>query len=437
MSVCETLAQPEQEYMGVDVSAAAFDSLERAMAIRFGQAPTFFCVDEETAKRRLCGVAQLVMTRQVSTSASFSPMLEEAVDFVMALDEFDRCDYVMSVCEQLHVHAKARYQSAFGDVSEVVILCAESSEKTCWRVLNSDFFPLSPDELALYNRSFSRFLENLAPEFNFSAFTAYVVRQLEIGGDEYLRDLLRAAFESTSPRVLSWLCRDGLYNGRWNSQSTLVTCGNPFGLALLISEGFDLNLPNEYGALPLSCGARTAEMVDALVAAGAKIELLSSDDVPSPVALRRMLQLKPDAIKSKIGWDLLISGTIRHDPVLQLIEAISGFGYPTPSESEVHLATDAMTWALFTFGFTRKRPRSDLYGGNVWFYWRPHCHYVCDSATKECVFVAMLCFKRVCRTLPRDMRNLLLTESFGRSPKMLASRVHVDDEADAMFDSDI
>ncbi len=303
-----------------------------------------------------------------------------------------------------------------GSSGQVVLFRSDASEKSLKRILHSPRagWHLIAERLDLSNASFGELLTAVVPRVDPSVFTAYLregAAEESRGYDcyhQYLESAQRRGLKAASPAVLQWLIREDFYKPAKNRPSTIVSCGNELGLKILIREGYDVNYyDNQRGFSALSYPSRTAKMVDVLLECGAKVELLHGMVPPSVAALRRLLQLRPVETRAKFTGGSILSNC--YEP-LRYAEVMHDFDYPTPDKKRVKDCLGSIPCALFTFGFMNQRP-------HVWHYsdllWRPHMHYAFPQATKDCVETALLCFKRVCPHLPRDMRNLLLVRAFG------------------------
>ncbi len=114
------------------------------------------------------------------------------------------------------------------------------------------------------------------------------------------------------------------------------------------------------------------DVVDALLAAGAKVELLNGLKLPSVKALRRLLQLWPDEIKAKFPAEAILRE--ENLDLLSYVELMREFDYPSPPElaGMEALHTFRVECALFTFGY-RKRPLCpDRHSLGSYLRWRPH-----------------------------------------------------------------
>ncbi len=272
------------------------------------------------------------------------------------------------------------------------------------------------------DESIGEFVEHVmgehGDEFDLNVFNFVLEQERAEGLDDMQRDVQAAAFRCSSAAVLAWLMREGYYNASRNTASSLVTYGNEMGLKLLLGQGFDVNAANEEGEQPLT--QATFEMADVLLRAGAKIERLTGTVLPWVGSLKRMLQFDRVKTMTVFSADVLISLWCRHNDsqwmFLPLLKLMRKFDYPAPDLSRLHpVCQEKLSFALFTFQFTSVRPRrvlsrSQFYGDMLW---RPHTHYACDDSTRARVMTALLCLKRICSRLPRDLRNVLLLKSFG------------------------
>ncbi len=165
---------------------------------------------------------------------------------------------------------------------------------------------------------------------------------------------------------MEWLIDDGLYDAEHNTQDTIVFCRNKRGLRLLIEEGYDpnhiLSMYLHFPFQPLTLGDRTAEMVDALLAVGAKVELLNGEVLPSVAAFRRMMQLRPEETRAVFSSETLMrllarSGSRQREIYrLEWVEMMREFDFPAPDMSGLRDSEGAIAAALFTFKYKNVRP---------------------------------------------------------------------------------
>ncbi len=176
---------------------------------------------------------------------------------------------------------------------------------------------------------FVDFLFSLNKSFSLSFFTSFV-KQHEVakGGDDLRRGSQSEGFRHWDAKILEWLVRDNLYDKRFNKPETIVTCGNLMGLKMLVAEGYDPNYAGKYGTQPLSAPLCSKDMVDMLIKAGAKVELLNGRKLPSVNALRRMLQLRLTETKAKFTGE--VSMRNKGVGLLPYVEFMREFNYPEP-----------------------------------------------------------------------------------------------------------
>ncbi len=103
------------------------------------------------------------------------------------------------------------------------------------------------------------------------------------------------------------------------------------------------------------------------------------------------------------------------DLVLELVEVLREFNFEMPQgfviRSDLRFEIEC---ALFTFDYIRTRPVAAEARSYGYMSWRPRTHYASQTKLKQRVVTALLCFKRACPRLPRDIRHILLIQSFGR-----------------------
>ncbi len=363
---------------------------------------------QRKASRMRQAVAQILLDE----GYDYESLALDAVAFLNGLSDYERCDYMMTLAEELTANVLEAY--IVGNPGRTLsVLSANSSERSCARVAKSPSggVRLLAEFVDAFGEELTLFLDGLAPEFDFS-----VLR--EVFGDELrLERAHRGAFSSSSPKFLQFLIREGLCNVSLIRPVQIVECGNALALSFLIANGHDPNYERWDGVHALTHPRRSAVMVDELVAAGAKMESLRWNfDCPSPAALRRMLQLQPELVKAAFSWNTLLINR----PVLELMEVMREFDFPPPPARL--LDGDAggfIDWAMFTFGFKKQQPRMCETNLRVRIFWRPHTHVFCEDSIKKRVVAALLCCKRHCPRLPRDMRAVLLIEAVGRQPLAL------------------
>ncbi len=328
---------------------------------------------------------------------------------------------MLTVCEELGEDAKVTYHTnvpfSSPDRSDevcTVVLCQKNlSDKSLRRMMQSPRagWRLVSDHLSANHMLFRDFLASIAPRMDPFIFTA-ALKQPRVEGswlsnNHYVAEAQAGGFEAEAPVILEWLLREGFYKPERNRPSMIVSCGNELGLKILIREGHDVNFEDQRGYRALNYRFQNANMVDVLLDCGAKVDLLREMVPPSVAALRRLLQLRPVETRAKFSSEAILNNC---DYPLRYAEVMLEFGFPTPDTTHMIDPWGSIAGALFTFGFTNRRPEYGHISNLLW----PHMHYAFPQATKECVATALLCFKRVCPHLPRDMRNLLLVGAFGK-----------------------
>ncbi len=126
-----------------------------------------------------------------------------------------------------------------------------------------------------------------------------------------------------------------------------------------------------------------------------------------------MLQLRPRETKATFTGERLLNG-LTNDvdvDVMGVVKLMREFDYPMPDLSRIREVTRQVEYALFTFKYVPARP--EISGRVATMLWRQHTHCLSPVRITECVVMALLCLKRACARLPRDMRRLLLLEAFG------------------------
>lgn len=347
-----------------------------------------------------------------------------AVRFLeVELSEYDRCDYIMSLCEELGTDVSWSYGTNLKGRADRELYCriirksltTESlrrvltSPRGGWRVV---------EEVIRSTMSFAEMLRKVDP----SLFTDVLRRERLEGGVVYRDEAHAVAFSSSRPVVLKWLVDDGLFDASLMTEIMIVSCGNALGLKMLVAGGYDPNSCCNTGEQPLTFRRRSAGMVDALVAVGAQVELLRPPlllgcVLPSVAAFRRLLQLDPNRVKSLYNWEAFFHYCGDITPLWRL-EVMRDFDYPPPSANDVAIADETFQWALFTFSFTNVRPSVDV-DRDVALLWRRHTHFACKQKLKDRVVATLLCLKRLHSRFPRDMRHMLLDCAFGREVRWL------------------
>ncbi len=230
---------------------------------------------------------------------------------------------------------------------------------------------------------------------------------------ELCRKLQEGGFDHQNDKILAWLLRNRVYNPMWNFANTILQCHNKLGLMLLLEEGDDPNHRDANGVHALNSSDQTAEMVDALIAAGARLELLSRNHLPSWYAMRRLLQLSPDTVNPSSLRSGLLIGSSR-----SLFAPCLGWVFCASLTISSLLLDKA--WrrtfyaALFSYRFVDYIPDEARKSWHL-FLWRRHTHHLFDDYTKEGIMMALLCLQRLCRGLPQEMRVALLVLSFGEA----------------------
>ncbi len=201
----------------------------------------------------------------------------------------------------------------------------------------------------------------------------------------------------------------------------MIKCGNALAVKVLAAEGHDPNHADYMGRQPLTTCFRGAEMIDALLEAGAKVDLLTGTISQSDAALRRLLELFPEQMKAKFGAEQLIwQGGFE---VLERVKMVREFGFQAPSFEnwsfgnwkleKDSLRHRVIAGALFTFQYTHERPDLSVPIEYERFLWRPWTHYAYDISIRLCVWTALLCLKRARCDLPSELRQLILIAAFG------------------------
>ncbi len=366
-----------------------------------------------------------------------SPEREKALAHLAKLPLVERCEFVVNLCEELYGSGRGRlispcfryYSTRFGTASnnDCVILGPEVSAKLILRMVSLGGTKAVSDYAVSIGKSACEVLKwQEVP----TLYEAELRKGTLLGPD-----LQEVALQSPSSEMLQWLVRTANYKAHRFGANSMRSCGNEKGVKLLTSRGFNPNQADEKDFVqPLSYINRSAAMVDVLLAHGAKIELLNGKFLPSAVALRRMLQLQPDVTKAKFGADFILRWALYRAALLDYVGVMREFAialpdmttfrYTLPDEAKrmpvsrnldnaVDDADAIAACALFTHNYIKvKSSVAARSPGRGRLLWRPHTHYACDD-TRESVMTALLCCKRICKCLPRDIRNLLLLASFG------------------------
>ncbi len=114
-------------------------SLERTMQARMEQLVASGVRETFLQTRRRAGAIEIAR-RQVTNPPSKA--VKEAAAFLRSLSEEDRCEYMFSLCEELKLAARWRYDSdvdgdELGDDLTVSLFSLDSSPKTAKRVMQS------------------------------------------------------------------------------------------------------------------------------------------------------------------------------------------------------------------------------------------------------------------------------------------------------------
>lgn len=133
--------------------------------------------------------------------------------------------------------------------------------------------------------------------------------------------------------------------------------------------------------------------------------MLGQGMTPSRSSMRRMLQLQPEVARLVLNWGHLLHTT---DDPLTWVGMMRELNYPAPDVSRINDTNGVIACALFTFRYTSERPvlrplaDCDDVMGRAFMVWRMHTHYACGEQRQERVETALLCLKRVCRSLPES-----------------------------------
>ncbi len=359
--------------------------------------------DDEAYVQRMA--AQEIVCGNLATPSD--AVMEVALRLV-AREEYERCDYLTTLCEQLEQRIEPGY--VCGNIV-VHVLDKPCLARALERALYSPAGGASFLEGCLddWDESFAEMVLRLHREgVELSVLTRLLSEEKddEEGRLEDWKDQAQCAgFECDGPEVLQWLVRDGLFCDDSLDPVSMCVVANRAGLTLLLDAGFSPN--HATGIVQPLCCQSSADMVDALLEAGARIELLTGAMLPTAVAFRRMLQLQPQATRAKFPADAIVR-LEPQDSWLEVVEVMHEFGYPAPDLAGVPLDVNELAAVLFTFEYTSARP---LVGQMLW---RRHTHHASDPLTKQRVATALLCMKRACPRLPKNIRNLLLLEAFGK-----------------------
>ncbi len=370
-----------------------------------------------------------------------SAAVRTAAAFLENMCQYSRFHYLMALCEELAVAADIAYVIE-GEESDTVLLLfdLDAADDMLQRVVESP-----SGGLQLIQQYFDRggrfaLVDRMVPGFDLASLTPMLRREQARDQVRLRSDAHCTALKSYRPLMLEWLVRDGLYSAQLNDSNDAITCGNSLAISMLAAEGRDFNYSNVYGRQALCCPERCVKTVEPLLAAGAKVELLSGKLIPGTRVLRRLLQLRPQETRAKFPGNVLLSADVeRWCPVLPYVELMREFDYPAPDVSGIADPDDDIACALFTFDYTSQRPPLPLAEGLM--YWRPKTHYAFCEDRQVDVFNVLLCFKRLCPQLPRDIRNMLLVHTYGRTRNFgiccdNEDDDHVHDDEDDSDDSD-
>ncbi len=209
--------------------------------------------------------------------------MEEAGVYLESLDEYEKCDYIMTVCDEIGVVAQFIFEDEDLEDQEIKLLSNVSSERSFQRVLESPWggSRALQNHLDTKGLSFWEFLNIVSENVILSVFTRFMEEGRAAGDISNLVNAQVHAMQFYDPSMLEWLIRDGLYDASLNPIGLVLFCRNTLGLSRVLFDGQDPNLQTSTGIRPLLCRWCTADMVDLLVAAGAKVELLDGDFLPS------------------------------------------------------------------------------------------------------------------------------------------------------------
>ncbi len=405
--------------LGVQMSADVVQRLEQVVEARMEERVEKATEEARAfrAKIRRAGASEIVEFRVTSPP---SVSAAEAMEFLSTLNADDLTEYLLDMCEELGVDAQFAFRVPVGERAWVFRLSFES-EKSTERVLKSErggdrVLMEMLDERGIL---FGEYLAGVGDDWNLSLFT-----RLLRNDDEICSEVQQDAMQESESKTLEWLVRDGLYNPRFNTAAAMVSCGNTLALRMLVDEGYDPNCARSDGLQALSNATSPSAMVDALLQAGAKVELLIGTVTPPLQSLRRMLQLRPQETKAKFpGEQIFRHLSVCSRPILGIVELMREYDYPAPDMSIVNDPGNCIAFALFTFRYTAERPMAPTDGQRATLLWRTHTHYAFPPKVKDCVKTVLLCLKRVCPRLPRDLRNLLLLGVYGKTRAYVPGRL--------------
>jgi hypothetical protein len=224
--------------------------------------------------------------------------------------------------------------------------------------------------------------------------------------------LQQAAIFSSHP----WLLRKLRFEAKWDAslipRGALHVVGNVEACKLLLcgDSRFEVNNTEDWdrmGIMALYC-ARSAEIVSCLLEAHADVArvLECSDTLPAVDVIRWIFE----KCSAERVWNVLWSPAAffskkTNDPLLRVIGLLDQFHCVIPTQG---IALDDETrCALFTFGYIDALPLGTCVHLS-WLAWRPWTHHFFPSSLHESVWCVLLCCKRICPTLSRDLRIHLL-----------------------------
>ncbi len=370
------------------------------------------------ARKYLAGPGRVGLVSMVSKDDTVTETAGNRLLFakLATLPLAERCALVLRTCEAQWKNIRVQYVLR-GKKKRTIAECC---------VLSTD---LSPDSIMQVLESRSGGWFALCRLADHARTTVVEVLERAGGIDRYLGFLKKEspvrvahlqgeAFKSSSSKTLEWLIDVGLYDAVHNSRLTLLVCENEFGLKKLVEEGYDPSGEAEWsdiaGDQPLSAEDRSARMVDALLAVGAKIDRLSGRVTPSAAALRRMLQLQPAVTRAKFTGEVVMCNLKLHLCALYHVQVMREFDYPAPDVSCISDFSGRFPGPLFTFRYIRDCPTTPSRKDDIMrFFWRPHTHCLCDDALHFAIKTTLMCLKRLCALMPKDICNLLLGTTFG------------------------
>lgn len=195
-------------------------------------------------------------------------------------------------------------------------------------------------------------------------------------------------------------------------ESAIFSVGNVPALKWMRDMGFDLWKRGRF-VTPIH-GARSRSVVAFLLdEAGADLPLLFSPKwLAPPRVLRWVAEINPTGFRSAVKTAVILfegvdrNGSLRSKISLEYIKLLRDYDIVIPRGEILAVRNEQMLCALITYGYRRQMPANTICLAPNWVAWThwTHRHFRHDAAISQRVWYALLCLKRACPALPRDLR---------------------------------